>query len=45
MYWIGRVMLFAQRGLIDDDPVVFALKDRASWFALGAIGLILLVAM
>lgn len=45
MYWIGRVMLFAQRGLIDDDPVIFALRDRVSWFALGAIGLIMLAAI
>jgi len=45
MYWIARVMLSAQRGLIDDDPVVFALRDRVSWLALGAIGTIMLVAM
>jgi 4-hydroxybenzoate polyprenyltransferase len=45
MYWVGRVMLFAQRGLIDDDPVIFALKDRVSWFALGAIGVIMLAAI
>ncbi len=45
MYWISRVMLFAQRGLIDDDPVTFALKDRASWVALGAIGVIMLAAI
>ncbi|MGY4316638.1 UbiA family prenyltransferase [Bradyrhizobium sp. JR3.5] len=45
MYWIGRVMLFAQRGLIDDDPVMFALRDRASWAALGAIGVIMLAAI
>ncbi|NEU99813.1 UbiA family prenyltransferase [Bradyrhizobium uaiense] len=45
MYWISRVMLFAQRGLIDDDPVIFALRDRVSWFALGAIGLIMLAAI
>lgn len=45
MYWIGRVMLFAQRGLIDDDPVMFALRDRASWLALGAIGVIMLAAI
>lgn len=45
MYWIGRVLLLAQRGLIDDDPVVFALGDRASWLALGALGLIMLGAM
>ena len=45
MYWIGRVMLLAQRGLIDDDPVIFALKDRASWLALGIIGVIILAAL
>nr|WP_050387717.1 UbiA family prenyltransferase [Bradyrhizobium pachyrhizi] len=45
MYWIGRVMLFAQRGLIDDDPVIFALRDRVSWVALGAIGAIMLAAI
>jgi 4-hydroxybenzoate polyprenyltransferase len=45
MYWIGRVMLLAQRGLIDDDPVVFALRDRVSWLALGAIGAIMLAAI
>ncbi|MGY4305647.1 4-hydroxybenzoate polyprenyltransferase [Bradyrhizobium sp. USDA 4369] len=45
MYWVARVMLFAQRGLIDDDPVIFALKDRVSWLALGTIGAIMLAAM
>lgn len=45
MYWIARVMLLAQRGLIDDDPVIFALRDRVSWIALGAIGAIMLIAI
>jgi 4-hydroxybenzoate polyprenyltransferase len=45
MYWIGRVMLLAHRGLIDADPVIFALRDRVSWLALGAIGAIMLAAM
>jgi 4-hydroxybenzoate polyprenyltransferase len=45
MYWIARVMLLAQRGQIDDDPVIFALRDRVSWVALGAIGAIMLVAI
>lgn len=45
MYWFGRVMMLAQRGLIDDDPVIFALKDRASWVSLGMIGIILFAAM
>lgn len=30
MYWITRVWLLAKRGVLDDDPVVFALRDRVS---------------
>lgn len=30
LYWISRVWMMAQRGLMHDDPVVFALKDRQS---------------
>jgi 4-hydroxybenzoate polyprenyltransferase len=45
MCWIARVMLMAHRGLIDDDPVIFALKDRFSWLALGLIGASLLAAL
>lgn len=32
--WLGRVWLVSQRGELDDDPVAFALKDKAS-LALG----------
>lgn len=28
--WIGRIWLICQRGELNDDPVVFALKDRQS---------------
>jgi 4-hydroxybenzoate polyprenyltransferase len=45
VHWIGRIMLLAQRGLIDDDPVVFALKDRVSWLTLSAIGIVMLAAI
>jgi 4-hydroxybenzoate polyprenyltransferase len=45
MYWIGRVMLLAQRGLIHDDPIIFALKDRASWTVLGTVAAIMLAAI
>lgn len=31
LYWISRVWLIAHRGDMHDDPVVFAIKDRASW--------------
>ena len=33
IYWLGRLTLLASRGAVDDDPVVFALGDRASWMA------------
>ena len=45
LYWISRVWLLAHRGLLHDDPIVFALKDKASWlvccvlFIIGAIAL------
>ena len=35
-YWIGRVWLLAKRGKMHDDPLIFAIKDPASWWA-GAI--------
>jgi 4-hydroxybenzoate polyprenyltransferase/phosphoserine phosphatase len=28
--WLGRIWLVSQRGELDDDPVAFALKDKAS---------------
>ena len=38
LYWTGRVALLANRGVVDDDPVVFALRDRTSWLvALGIV--------
>lgn len=30
IYWLYRVWLVASRGELDDDPVVFALRDRVS---------------
>lgn len=31
LYWISRAWLIAHRGLMHDDPIVFAIKDRVSW--------------
>jgi 4-hydroxybenzoate polyprenyltransferase len=31
LYWISRMWLLAWRGEVDDDPVVFAIRDRTSW--------------
>jgi 4-hydroxybenzoate polyprenyltransferase len=31
LYWISRMWLMAHRGLLHEDPLVFALKDKQSW--------------
>ncbi|MCE9670636.1 UbiA family prenyltransferase [Myxococcus stipitatus] len=36
IYWIGRVWVLAHRGLVNEDPLVFALKDKVSY----AVGLV-----
>jgi 4-hydroxybenzoate polyprenyltransferase/phosphoserine phosphatase len=41
LYWISRVWMLAHRGQLHDDPIVFALKDRASYLV-GAITLAVL---
>ena len=38
LYWISRLWMLAHRGLMHEDPVLFAIKDRVSLF----IGLLLL---
>jgi hypothetical protein len=38
--WISRVWLLSHRGLMTDDPVIFALKDRLSL----CLGLVVVVA-
>jgi 4-hydroxybenzoate polyprenyltransferase len=42
MYWLGRALIMAQRRLMVDDPIAFALLDWNSYVALGLIGLILI---
>jgi len=34
MYWVGRIWIKAWRGLLNEDPILFALKDRVSLFIL-----------
>ncbi len=31
LYWVSRLWLFAQRGALQEDPLIFALKDGASY--------------
>jgi len=32
LFWISRAWLIAHRGEMHDDPVIFALKDRVTWW-------------
>ncbi|HYR02179.1 MAG TPA: UbiA family prenyltransferase [Syntrophobacteria bacterium] len=45
LYWISHVWLMAHRGKMNDDPLVFALRDRASWIVLLLAALTLLAAV
>lgn len=35
LFWISRAWLIAHRGLMHDDPIVFAIKDQVSWIVGG----------
>lgn len=45
MLWIMRVWLLSHRGELDDDPVVFALKDRTSLALAGVVALAFVAAV
>jgi 4-hydroxybenzoate polyprenyltransferase len=32
-YWVVRILIMSSRGQIDEDPIVFAVKDWRSWLA------------
>ncbi|MCA1963704.1 MAG: UbiA family prenyltransferase [Prosthecobacter sp.] len=34
MYWLARILVIVHRGEMHHDPLVFALRDRASWAVL-----------
>jgi hypothetical protein len=39
LYWILRMWFIAHRGLMDDDPIVFGLKDKTSY----AVAMVILI--
>jgi 4-hydroxybenzoate polyprenyltransferase len=43
-YWITRMWMLAHRGEMREDPIVFTIKDRASYVALVIIILIMIAA-
>ena len=40
-YWIARMLMLAHRRVMDDDPVAFATRDRASMICGALIGLVM----
>jgi 4-hydroxybenzoate polyprenyltransferase len=45
LFWICYIWIIAHRGAMLDDPLVFALRDRTSRFALGAMAILMIVAI
>jgi 4-hydroxybenzoate polyprenyltransferase/phosphoserine phosphatase len=45
LYWISRALMLAHRRHMDDDPIVFALKDRDSLIAALVVGMLLIGAI
>jgi 4-hydroxybenzoate polyprenyltransferase len=45
LYWVSRVWLLTTRGQMQDDPVVFALRDRISLTVLALLGAIIFLSI
>jgi len=40
LYWIGRTWIWARRGAIQEDPLMFTLRDRTSWIVLACMAVL-----
>ncbi len=45
LYWVSRIWVLGHRGLMHEDPVLFALRDRVSWTVIMLLALTLIVAL
>ncbi|MEX3991291.1 UbiA family prenyltransferase [Paraburkholderia sp. EG286A] len=45
LFWVSRIWMCAFRGMMHDDPIVFAFKDRASLAVIALSGLSMLLAI
>lgn len=43
LYWISRIWLLARRGIVHDDPLIFALRDRVTYIV-ASLGLLIFLA-
>ena len=45
LYWIGRVWVYARRGRVPEDPILFAIRDPVSGYvALASVAIFCLAA-
>lgn len=45
LYWISRIWLIAHRGMVHDDPIVFAVRDRVSLGVAALMAAVVFVAL
>ncbi len=45
LYWLTRIWLLASRGELDDDPVIFAIRDRVSLLVGAGVLLVAILAL
>lgn len=45
LYWVSRAWLIARRGQMDDDPLIFAVKDKSSYTVASLVAIIILLAI
>jgi 4-hydroxybenzoate polyprenyltransferase len=45
MYWLSRILVLSHRRVVDDDPIVFALRDRNSRICAFAMVAVVLMAI
>lgn len=45
LLWVMRIWVLAHRGTLNDDPVVYAIRDRASWMHAAAVGVLWMLAV
>lgn len=45
MYWVSRLWIKTSRGEMNDDPLLYSLRDRASWIIFVAMGFTMLLAV
>jgi len=44
LYWISRIWLLAHRGILQEDPLSFAVNDRITWLIAAVSASVLLIA-